>query len=82
MFALAAFVPRSNAGSDFVSVQADAPKPTEGLEYTYIRKPAANPTDPKDLAHLWEVSGSQELSEEILNSDTVLSPEQVHHSQL
>ncbi|DBB05899.1 hypothetical protein WJX82_002057 [Trebouxia sp. C0006] len=57
--------------------RAEAPKPTEGLEYTYIRKPAANPTDPKDLAHLWEVSGSQELSQEILNSDKVLSPEQV-----
>ncbi|KAA6425193.1 MAG: cytoplasmic dynein 2 light intermediate chain 1 [Trebouxia sp. A1-2] len=57
--------------------RAEAPKPTEGLEYTYIRKPAANPTDPKDLAHLWEVSGSQELSQEILNSDAVLSPEQV-----
>jgi len=80
--ALASCVPPSNARSDFVSVQAEAPKPTEGLEYTYIRKPAANPTDPKDLAHLWEVSGSQELSQEILDSDTVLSPEQVCHFQL
>jgi len=82
LVALALYVAPSNACTDFVSVQAEAPKPTEGLEYTYIRKPAANPTDPKDLAHLWEVSGSQELWQEILNSDSVLSPQQVCHFQL
>lgn len=59
-------------------VQAETPKPTEGLEYTYIRKPAASHADYKDLAHLWEVSGSQELSQEIFNSDIVLTPEQVY----
>ncbi len=74
-------LPEAMPAQTFVSVQAETPKPTEGLEYTYIRKPAANPTDPKDLAHLWEVSGSHELSQQIFNNDNVLSPEQVCHFQ-
>ena len=58
-------------------MQGDIPKPTEGLDYTFLRKPAANPSDPKELAHLWEVSGSNELSREILNNSSILGPEQV-----
>ena len=58
-------------------MQSDIPKPTEGLDYTFIRKPAANPSDPKELAHLWELSGSQELSAEVLRNSHILGPEQV-----
>ena len=58
-------------------MQAETPKPTEGLEYTFIRKPASNPTDRKELANLWELSGSQELSKEIFTTGNILGPEQV-----
>ena len=57
--------------------QAETPKPTEGLEYTFIRKPASNPIDRKELANLWELSGSQELSQEIFTTGNILGPEQV-----
>ena len=66
----------------FVCMQSDIPKPTEGLDYTFVRKPAANPSDPKELAHLWELSGSQELSAELLRSGNILGPEQVVKSLL
>lgn len=50
-------------------VQAEVPKPSEGIEYTYARKPAAFDHEKKDLAHIWEVGGSQEFAEEIVTSD-------------
>ena len=59
-------------------MKADTPKPTEGLEYTYIRKAASNVSDRKELAHLWELSGSTELSQEILSIRSTLAPDQVH----
>ncbi|EFJ46628.1 cytoplasmic dynein 1b light intermediate chain, D1bLIC [Volvox carteri f. nagariensis] len=49
--------------------RAEVPKPSEGIEYTYARKPAAYDHEKKDLAHIWEVGGSQEFAEEIANSD-------------
>ncbi|PNW79047.1 hypothetical protein CHLRE_09g398882v5 [Chlamydomonas reinhardtii] len=49
--------------------RAEVPKPSEGIEYTYARKPAAFDHEKKDLAHIWEVGGSQEFAEEIVNSD-------------
>ncbi len=47
-------------------VQAEVPKPSEGLEYTYARKPSNFDHEKKDLAHIWEVGGSPEFAEEIL----------------
>ncbi|KXZ48452.1 D1BLIC protein [Gonium pectorale] len=49
--------------------RAEVPKPSEGIEYTYARKPAAFDHEKKDLAHIWEVGGSQEFAEEIASSD-------------
>jgi len=34
----------------------EVPKPSEGLEYTYARKPSTFDHEKKDLAHIWEVS--------------------------
>ena len=59
-------------------IQADTPKATDGLEYTYIRKPASGISDRKELAHLWEVSGTWELSQEIFDIRKILAPEQVN----
>ena len=36
--------------------QVEVPKPSEGLEYTYARKPSQYDHEKKDLAHIWEVS--------------------------
>ncbi|KAL3144446.1 Cytoplasmic dynein 2 light intermediate chain 1 [Trebouxia sp. C0010 RCD-2024] len=57
--------------------RADTPKPTDGLEYTYIRKPASSTSDRKELAHLWEVSGASDLPQEIFGISNILAPEQV-----
>lgn len=57
--------------------RADTPKSTDGLEYTYIRKPVSRISDRKELAHLWEVSGTSELPQEIFGIRNILAPEQV-----
>jgi len=51
--------------------KTELPKPTEGMEYTYARKSAANNIDRKDIAHIWEVAGSDELCEEVTNSENL-----------
>ncbi|KAJ9532928.1 hypothetical protein QJQ45_018044, partial [Haematococcus lacustris] len=57
---------------------AEVPKPSEGLEYTYARKPSNFDHERKDLAHIWEVGGSQEFAEEIaLNDQLFLTAKQV-----
>lgn len=61
----------------FLTLQADTPKSTDGLEYTYIRKPVSRISDRKELAHLWEVSGTSELPQEIFGIRNILAPEQV-----
>jgi dynein light intermediate chain 2 len=45
------------------------PKPSEGLEYTYARKPSNYDHERKDLAHIWEVGGSNEFAESITQGD-------------
>jgi hypothetical protein len=47
------------------------PKPSEGLEYTYARKPSNFDHEKKDLAHIWEVGGSQEFANEIAQGDQI-----------
>ncbi|KAG1665103.1 hypothetical protein FOA52_007794 [Chlamydomonas sp. UWO 241] len=49
--------------------RAEVPKPAEGLEYTYARKPSQYDHERKDLAHIWEVGGSQEFAEAISQGD-------------
>lgn len=57
------------------------PKPTDGPEYTFIRKPASSMSDRKELAHLWEVAGTSELAQEVFHVRNILAPEQVNRSQ-
>mmetsp|Transcript_35465 Transcript_35465/g.89428 ORF Transcript_35465/g.89428 Transcript_35465/m.89428 type:complete len:410 (+) Transcript_35465:79-1308(+) len=49
--------------------RADVPKPTDGLEYTYARKSSAYNPEKKDVAHIWELSGGEELADEVLKSE-------------
>lgn len=51
--------------------KTEVPKPTEGVEYTFARKQQANNIDKKDIAHIWEISGSEKLWEEVSNSDSL-----------
>ncbi|KAK9808766.1 hypothetical protein WJX72_003222 [[Myrmecia] bisecta] len=52
--------------------QADVPKPTEGLDYTYIRKPSSGgASDRKDLTHVWELSGGPELACQVIQGDNI-----------
>lgn len=54
------------------------PKPSEGLEYTYARKPSNFDHEKKDLAHIWELGGSAEFAEEFVQGDAgFLNPKQV-----
>uniref|UniRef100_A0A7S0RPS7 Cytoplasmic dynein 2 light intermediate chain 1 n=1 Tax=Pyramimonas obovata TaxID=1411642 RepID=A0A7S0RPS7_9CHLO len=49
--------------------KTDVPRSTEGMEYTYARKQVHN--DRKDIAHIWELAGSESLCEEVTNSDNL-----------
>mmetsp|Transcript_14748 Transcript_14748/g.36790 ORF Transcript_14748/g.36790 Transcript_14748/m.36790 type:complete len:415 (-) Transcript_14748:151-1395(-) len=51
--------------------RVEVPKPSEGLEYTYARKPSNFDHEKKDLAHIWEVGGSQDFAEEIGQGDQI-----------
>lgn len=35
------------------------PKATEGMEYNYARKTHATNIERKDVAHIWEISGTR-----------------------
>eukprot|EP00854_Cymbomonas_tetramitiformis_P017965 gene17965-21396_t len=45
--------------------KTDTPKATEGLEYTYARKSVSTNIERKDIAHIWEIAGTEKLSNEI-----------------
>lgn len=47
------------------------PKPSEGLEYTYARKPSQFDHEKKDVAHIWEAATSHEAAEPITKQDQV-----------
>jgi hypothetical protein len=70
----------------FPPAQVEVPKPSEGLEYTYARKPSNFDHERKDLAHIWEVGGSQEFAEQIAQSDqlflTVKQVRDLSHSDV
>lgn len=51
--------------------KTEVPKQTEGMEYTYARKSVAANIDRKDIAHIWEVAGSDELCEEVTSSENL-----------
>ncbi len=55
------------------------PKPTEGLDYTFARKSSslAN-VERKDVANIWEVSGTEAFKREIASADSLfITPRQV-----
>lgn len=47
--------------------QADVPIPSQCLEYTFARRPASSygSGDKKELAHIWEVSGSEAFAQQL-----------------
>lgn len=47
--------------------QVEVPKPSQCLEYTFARKPGSKfgPGDRKELAHIWEVSGSDAFAQQL-----------------
>lgn len=49
--------------------RSDVAKPSEGLEYTFARKPSAYEHDRKDLAHMWELGGSPDLARELAQGE-------------
>ena len=49
----------------------DRTKPTEGLEYTFARKSAAANLDRKDVAHIWEIGGGEQLGTTVAGSDSL-----------
>eukprot|EP00899_Mesostigma_viride_P029010 jgi/Mesvir1/9294/Mv04473-RA.1 len=51
----------------------DVPKPTFGLEYNFGRKSTAN-IERKDVAHLWEIAGGDDLQLQLARSDTLFLP--------
>ncbi|GHP02445.1 cytoplasmic dynein 2 light intermediate chain 1 [Pycnococcus provasolii] len=58
--------------------KSETPKPTEGMEYTYIRKSQVTDYERKDVAHLFEISGSDALTAEVSSRDALfLSMRQV-----
>lgn len=54
--------------------KSDAPKPTAHVEYTFGRRAAQGGADRKDVAHLWEVSGADELQAEFARADHAFLP--------
>jgi hypothetical protein len=38
-----------------ILVQCEVPKPSDGLEYTFARRPSSFDHERKDIAHVWEV---------------------------
>jgi dynein light intermediate chain 2 len=46
------------------------PKPTDGVEYSYLRKSAPN-SDRKDVANIWEISGADELCADFTASENL-----------
>ena len=66
-----AHVWHASTDANWLLVQVEVPKPSEGLEYTYARKPSNFDHEKKDLAHIWEVGGSPEFAEEIAQGEQI-----------
>lgn len=49
----------------------EAVKPSQGVEYTYARKPAALDHERCDLAHIWELGGGEQLAGALTSADNV-----------
>lgn len=59
--------------------KAAAPKPTEGLDYTFARKSSSMANvERKDVANIWEVSGTEEFQREVSQAESLfITPRQV-----
>ena len=51
--------------------EADVPKPTEGMEYNYARKTHATNIERKDVAHIWEISGTRQFADEATEQENI-----------
>ncbi|WIA09474.1 hypothetical protein OEZ85_008875 [Tetradesmus obliquus] len=53
--------------------QVEVPKPSQCLEYTFARKPGSSfgPGDRKELAHIWEVSGSDAFAQQLAQGSQI-----------
>eukprot|EP00803_Ostreobium_quekettii_P004627 evm.model.scf_672.3 EVM.evm.TU.scf_672.3 scf_672:14722-17919(-) len=51
--------------------RAGVAKPSEGLEYTYARRAREHDHEKKDIAHIWELGGGDELATKLANVDNV-----------
>ena len=51
--------------------RTERPRPTEGLEYSFMRKNSPTDLERKDVAHVWEVSGAAGLAEEVLRREAL-----------
>jgi dynein light intermediate chain 2 len=51
--------------------QADVPKATEGMEYNYARKTHATNIERKDVAHIWEISGTRQFADEATEQENI-----------
>jgi hypothetical protein len=50
----------------------ETPRPGQGLEYTYARRPSAYDHERRDLAHVWEVGGGEALAAALAAADNLL----------
>jgi dynein light intermediate chain 2 len=56
--------------------QAEVPKPSQCLEYTFARRPSSSygAGDKKELAHIWEVSGSDAFAQQLAQGKQLRLP--------
>ena len=47
------------------------PRPGEGMEYHYARRARGGESDRKDVAHVWEISGTRAFAEAISSKESV-----------
>lgn len=63
--------------------QVEVPKASQCLEYTFARKTASGygPGDRKDLAHIWEVAGSEAFAQHLCQGTIMSSTIQYYQQQ-
>lgn len=51
--------------------RVEVPKPSQGLEYTFARRASTYGHEHKDLAHIWEVAGSETFTQQLVQGHQV-----------
>eukprot|EP00775_Hariotina_reticulata_P008097 gene8097-8290_t len=54
-----------------VAPPVEAAKPSLGLEYTYARRAATYDHEKQDVVHIWEVAGSKEFAQHVINGNQI-----------